>query len=153
MSIAWQWSIRAIRALQILAEEWTVVATGQDVSSLRNNSKKQEKYSQPRTDTSIGPIEDHQAHDISQSINFLSSPEGAIFPSDFTATVNYTPGCEQWQMSQQPLETNIDWIIAYNTGDFMDGSMDETIFSNELLDFNLHDISHNPQAFTSNVSQ
>jgi hypothetical protein len=136
MSIAWQWSIRAIRALQILAEEWTVVATGQDVSSLRNNSKKQEKSSQPRTDTSIGPIEDHQAHDNSQSINFLSSPEGAIFPSDFTATVNYTPGCEQWQMSQQPLETNIDWI-----------------FSNELLDFNLHDISHNPQAFTSNVSQ
>jgi hypothetical protein len=108
MSVAWNWSLRAIRSLQILAEEWSVneklhaqnTRTARDAPSVQNTA----------TDADIGGL---------GSVDIGAPGNETVFPDGASSTM---------------LETspeNIDWLLAFDSG-FADAKMDFAYFDPDL---------------------
>lgn len=113
MSIAWSWSLRAIRSLQILAEEWSVN------ERLHAQNSREIVATQPvETDTAGLGIGTHGL------IGDPGSGNNAV-PLDAVPQAIY-------ETSPQ----NIDWLMTFDSG-FSDMTMDFAYFDSDLWEMGI----------------
>lgn len=108
MSIAWNWSLRAIRSLQILAEEWSV--------NERLHAQNEQKALGGESSTDPTTL-------LEPGIPFQGD-QSALGSEDVFA--NMTPPAI-YETSPE----NIDWLMAFDSG-FSDVPMDLSFFDQDL---------------------
>lgn len=113
MSIAWSWSLRAIRSLQILAEEWSVnerlhAQNGRGIVP-------EQPVGTETTGLGVG------THDLISEPGFGNN----VAPIDATPQALYETSPE-----------NIDWLMSFDSG-FSDMTMDFAYFDTDLWEMGI----------------
>lgn len=113
MSIAWSWSLRAIRSLQILAEEWSV----------NERLHAQNNQTAVADEPTVTPVTEVGLGTLNQIDGDAPGSEEVVL--DLTPSAIY-----------ETLPENIDWLMTFDSG-FSDMPMDFSFFDQDLWEMGM----------------